>query len=309
MKKDAKTVLRNLDLQQVMAFFAVTECGSFTKAAEELHISQASVSRVIARLEQETNLILFVRKARESVLTPAGRILYREWKAAFRQMETSYLAAWETQKGYIHTLNIGCVEMKQDVSHHIALLNYMEKNCPTYAVRVECQRTEQLSERLIAGELDFILVNSFESRYLEALGVHRIPLFQSECSVYIHKAHPLYRKKEIVPGDFAARDFTVFGTDHVLASPILQDFCRKTGLTFRNLYMESDFEQAAVSFARKTGLFLSEGFFEEGQLGPVRRVPIQDMYSGMTLAWREQRMREMVKIFQDFAGQIRRSSD
>ena len=48
--------------------------------------------------------------------------------------------------------------------------------------------------------------------------------------------------------------------------------------------MESDFGQAAVSFARKTGLFFSEGIFEEGQLGEARRIPLPGFYSGMVLA-------------------------
>ena len=64
-------VLRNLDFQQALAFFAAVECGSFTKAAEKLHTSQAAVSRMIARLEQETGLILFVRKARVQLLPGA----------------------------------------------------------------------------------------------------------------------------------------------------------------------------------------------------------------------------------------------
>ena len=294
-------VLRNLDFQQALAFFAAVECGSFTKAAEKLHTSQAAVSRMIARLEQETGLILFVRKARESMPTPAGRLLYREWKAAVRQMEGAYQTAWEMQKGLVHHLRVGCVDMKQNLSHHVEFLDYFEKAHPEYMVHIDCQQTENIVERMLTGELDLVILNAFEGRHLETLGVRVSSLLQSECAVFIHPSHPLYRKTEVGLEDFAGCEFTLCGSEYILAAPVLQDFCRSTGLNFRSLYMESDFGQAAVSFARKTGLFFSEGIFEEGQLGEARRIPLPGFHSGMVLARTQGEMREPVRLIRRFA--------
>ncbi len=298
-------VLRNLNFQQALAFFAAVECGSFARAAEKLYTSQAAVSRMIGRLEQETGLILFVRKSRESIPTPAGRLLYREWKAAVRQMEDAHQAAWEMQKGLVRQLRIGCVEMKQSLSYHVALLDYFEKRHPEYMVQLECRRTENIVERMLTGELDLVILNAFEGRHLETLGVQVRPLFQAECAVFLHPSHPLYGKPEIGLEDFAGYDFTLFGSEYILAAPVLQDFCRSAGLTFRNLYMESDFGQAAVSFVRKTGLFLSEGVFEEGQLGEARRLPLPAFQAGLVLAWDRGEMREPVRVMRRFAEEIR----
>ena len=55
-------------------FATVAELGSFTKAAEKLHISQAAVSQNIAELEKTTKVKLFDRLRREVVLTNAGTV-------------------------------------------------------------------------------------------------------------------------------------------------------------------------------------------------------------------------------------------
>jgi len=60
-------------LNQLRAFLGAADSGSFTAAAGELRISQASVSELVRRLEEEHGLPLFTRAGRRLVLTSAGR--------------------------------------------------------------------------------------------------------------------------------------------------------------------------------------------------------------------------------------------
>lgn len=74
----------NFDLRQIRAFLAVAECGSFTRAAGRLNLSQPALTVQIRKLEQELRLRLFDRDTRNLALTRAGtdlvaplrRILY-----------------------------------------------------------------------------------------------------------------------------------------------------------------------------------------------------------------------------------------
>jgi len=61
-----------MTLNQLRAFLAASRTGSFTAAAVELTVAQASVSELIRRLEDELGLPLFGRGGRRLVLTPAG---------------------------------------------------------------------------------------------------------------------------------------------------------------------------------------------------------------------------------------------
>ncbi|WP_407555152.1 LysR family transcriptional regulator [Streptomyces sp. Pv4-95] len=64
-----------MTLAQLRAFQAAARCGSFTAAAAELRLTQASVSELVRRLEEEYGLVLFSRGSRRLSLTGAGELL------------------------------------------------------------------------------------------------------------------------------------------------------------------------------------------------------------------------------------------
>ncbi|MFT4320892.1 LysR family transcriptional regulator [Bartonella bacilliformis] len=66
-----------LDWDKLRVFHAAAEAGSFTHAAQRLHLSQSAISRQIAALEQDVGAPLFQRHARGLILTEQGEILYR----------------------------------------------------------------------------------------------------------------------------------------------------------------------------------------------------------------------------------------
>lgn len=66
----------NVTLRQLRAFVAVAQLGSFTAAAERLHVTQSALSVTIRSLERELGLRLFDRTTRTVELTEAGREFY-----------------------------------------------------------------------------------------------------------------------------------------------------------------------------------------------------------------------------------------
>jgi LysR family carnitine catabolism transcriptional activator len=67
----------DITLRQLAAFKAVAKAASFTAAAGELHVSQSSLSRVVADLERSLGFRLMERDTRNVELTPAGAELLR----------------------------------------------------------------------------------------------------------------------------------------------------------------------------------------------------------------------------------------
>ena len=66
-----------MDWDKLRIFHAVAEAGSFTRAGEELNLSQSAVSRQIGALEEHLGVPLFHRHARGLILTEQGELLYR----------------------------------------------------------------------------------------------------------------------------------------------------------------------------------------------------------------------------------------
>src|SRR5215470_16979178 len=64
-----------MTLRQLGIFLAVARAKSFTRAAENLHVSQSTLSQHVLELERELDVRLFDRLGRTVTLTEAGRLL------------------------------------------------------------------------------------------------------------------------------------------------------------------------------------------------------------------------------------------
>ncbi|MEK1839688.1 MAG: LysR substrate-binding domain-containing protein [Pseudomonas sp.] len=79
-------------LNAVRAFAVAARHQSFSLAAEELHVSHSAVSRHIKLLEQYLGVLLFERRIRQSVLTPAGQRFYEQVSAGLSQIANAAAA-------------------------------------------------------------------------------------------------------------------------------------------------------------------------------------------------------------------------
>lgn len=77
-------------LPAVRAFEAAARLGSFTRAAAELHMTQAAVSYQIKQLEERLGVRLFQRQPRQVVLTPAGQRLATAAIDAFQRLNQAF---------------------------------------------------------------------------------------------------------------------------------------------------------------------------------------------------------------------------
>lgn len=78
-----------MDIRRLEAFSKVYELGSFSKAGQELYLSQPTISSHISVLEDELGVKLFDRMGRSVLPTQAGELLYRHVVEAFRNLESA----------------------------------------------------------------------------------------------------------------------------------------------------------------------------------------------------------------------------
>ena len=74
-------------LEYYKVFYYTAKCGSVTKAAAELNISQPAVSQALKQLEQSLNTELFYRASKGMQLTAEGELLFSYVKNGYEQIE------------------------------------------------------------------------------------------------------------------------------------------------------------------------------------------------------------------------------
>lgn len=99
----------NLELYRI--FYTVAKCGSLTKAAEELYISQPAVSQTIKQLEGQLNTTLFNRTHRGVELSPqAGRLIFKKVEQALAILDSVEKDLTELNNSAAGTLRIGATD-------------------------------------------------------------------------------------------------------------------------------------------------------------------------------------------------------
>lgn len=146
----------NLELYRV--FHLVGKNGSFTKAANELFMTQSAVSQAISRLEKELGTLLFYRTPKGAILTAEGKVLQEHVSSALGILE----AAEDTIQAY-QGLRRGALRIAVgDTISRYFLLPYLEEfhaRYPAIKLKILNGTTPEILEFLKAGKADVGVCN------------------------------------------------------------------------------------------------------------------------------------------------------
>lgn len=87
-----------LDWDKLRIFHAAAEAGSFTRASENLGLSQSAISRQVAALESEVGVPLFHRHARGLILSEQGEMLFQTANEVLQRLEAVRMQLTETKE-------------------------------------------------------------------------------------------------------------------------------------------------------------------------------------------------------------------
>jgi DNA-binding transcriptional LysR family regulator len=186
-----------MELRQLKYFIAVAERLSFSKAAQELHVTVPPLSRQVRQLEDEFGVQLFVRDRRHVALTDAGRTLLREARVLVTQtarISDSVRLAKCGEAGLVRT------GIAPGLGEHVSrVLMEHSKRYPD----VELQYQEIVSglqgKPLVEEEIDVGFVRClFDSFQLDAK-----VLFEERLVVHVSKTSPLARRRSLRIKDLA----------------------------------------------------------------------------------------------------------
>ena len=146
-------------------FLAVVRAGSFTRAAEELHVTQPAVSQHIRQLEAHYGCTLFSKTGRGVKPTRAGQLLYQALDAE-RNDETRLRAeidALQGEKDARPPLRLGCTRTIADYVAPRLLAQHLARH-PGEHVLMRTGNTAELVALIDTGEIDFALVEGYFDR-------------------------------------------------------------------------------------------------------------------------------------------------
>jgi LysR family transcriptional regulator, transcriptional activator of the cysJI operon len=214
---------------RLKVFYTVARRLSFTKAAEELLISQPAVTTHIKELENQFKLALFERRGNKVFLSAAGKVLLKHTEALqgiYRQIEFDLNQLNQSFKGVLH------VGSSTSITQYVlppllARFHHLHQE-----VRVELfsGNTEQIEQALLNKTIEVGVIEGKSKRR----EIHYDPFLKDEIVLVCSSRNPLARKEEIRLEDLKKLPFLLrepgSGTLEVIADALKQKGIRLSDL-------------------------------------------------------------------------------
>lgn len=189
-------------MRQVEAFRAVMMSGGITAAASMLHISQPSVSRLIADMERAVGFRLFDRRGARIHPTAQAQALYEAVRRSYAGLDLLDQAARRIRAHPVGTVRIAALAAIA-MSILPAVIGRFRLLYPDIKVTVESLGQSAIEERVFLGQADLGI--GLDARGRE--GVRSTHLACAEYVCVLPADHALARRPQLAIGDLAGEEF------------------------------------------------------------------------------------------------------
>lgn len=224
-----------MDLASLNAFIAIAEMGSFSLAADRLHLTQPAVSKRLATLETQLNVRLFDRLGREIGLTEAGRALLPRAYQILNVLDDTRRALTNLNGNVSGRLSLA-------TSHHIGLhrlpplLRTFTRRYPDVNLDIRFLDSEIAYEEVLHGRAELAVITLAPQT---AAPVRAVKVWDDPLDFVVAPEHPLAQKSEISLADIAGYP-AVFPGGNTFTHHIAHRLFEREGLT-PNITMSTNY--------------------------------------------------------------------
>ena len=189
-----------MTLQQIKCAVTIADCNSMNKAAQQLYVSQPSLSGTIKDLEEEIGITIFIRTNRGITVTPEGN----EFLGYARQVMDQYQLLNERyieKKSVKKKFSVSMQHYTFAVKAFVELVKQFGMD--EYEFAVYETKTYEVLENVKNGksEIGVIYINSFNQKILtkmfHEMKLEFTPLFDCKTYVYLWKGNPLAKMSSL----------------------------------------------------------------------------------------------------------------
>jgi LysR family hydrogen peroxide-inducible transcriptional activator len=226
-----------MEMHQLRYVVAVARAGNFSRAAEQCHVSQPSLSQQIQKLEEELGERLFDRMKRQAKLTAHGEAFLPR---ALKILEEVDLARREASDARSLLRGRVIVGVLPTIAPYLlpAVLGDFAQRFPSVEIVAQEETTALLLKLANACEIDFAVA----SRPIQDRRMEVQDLFTEELRLALPPRHSLTRKRTVRLADLEKEPFIVMKEGHCLGDQVL-NFCERRDLkptiSFRTAQLET----------------------------------------------------------------------
>lgn len=284
-----------MTLVQLEYFETVAKCGSMSKAAEKLFVSQPAISKQIMLLERELGIALLHRSYNNISPTPAGKIILDhidiEKKTFAAVLEKARLVDGIK---YAKMFSVGILE-SADIKNFTQAINQFSLDNPNVFIKLEELNLSSLVSGLITNKFDLIITLDYSIRSTKDINVSALTKAQHQG--YISLDHRLASKPDISLSDLSSECFYVPSVDNnPLNSDFLKHICSSYGFTPTEIITLPNIDSVLLAVQMGFGAAVLDDHIALKSNIKLVRIPTE-VYSAVVFAWRKNDDNPNIPIF------------
>ncbi|WP_408891988.1 LysR family transcriptional regulator [Paenibacillus taichungensis] len=287
-----------MELLQLKYFQKVAKLQHMTKAAQELHIAQSSLSRTISRLEEDLGVPLFEREGRQIRLNTFGQCFIKRVEKVFNELEEGKKEIADLQEEENRTIVVGATITR--------MLPDLFKEFLTVYPKVKFQLFQfsntEIQERIQEGDIDLC----FSSPPINQSGIVSVPIVTEEFYLAVPPNHDLANRNTVQLSEIVEESFISLTMDYSFQQN-LNLLCEQSGFIPKIMFESNDLEVIGKLVIDGFGVAFMPGYWwKEDRVNLPIKVPINSPYSQRVigLSWKEERyISNIANDFREFAVQ------
>jgi LysR family transcriptional regulator, hydrogen peroxide-inducible genes activator len=284
-----------MELQQLRYFCAIADTGSFSRAAQQTHVSQPSLSQQIRKLEDELGARLFDRLGRSVRLTEMGSAFLPRARGVLRELEAARNEVVERTASVAGTVCVGVIPTIAPYYLPPVLAGFA-RECPQARVTVVEEITPLLLDRLRAGAMDVALVAlplTVRGHEFEAF-----PLAIEKLFAVLPTKHRLAKRRTVLLEDLEDEPFLLLRDGHCFRETTMAA-CKRARLNPQIVFESGQFSSILSMVTGGLGISIVPAMAVEKKAGCCF-VPLADDRAVRTIGAVTLHGRSMTRVARGF---------
>jgi Transcriptional regulator len=245
-----------MNSKQIETVLELAETLNFSRAAENLYLSQPTITYQLNELEKEIGFRIFDRSGKGAVLTPAGSQFIVTLRSVRQELKQAIEQGQNFSSVYQENVRI-CMPIRSALYYLPQTIEKYARENPSVLITPSFDWYHGF-DSFLKGDQDILFAIENEVSHLHDVNIH--PLYLSHIYLVCNKTDKLANKKIITEDDLKGRTLMVGGGSQAPLRAVQQRVLRNTGIDYFN---SKDHDTSLTNVAAHKAVVLSPGFLND----------------------------------------------
>lgn len=301
----------NITIETLRAFRAAAEMQSFTKAAEQMYMTQPAFSRLMSGLEKEWNIKLFERTTRRVELTQGGQTCYITTVRMLDQYDQMLTEVEKIKRTFNGELKIGCNSHSGLPDAFVQAMRAMKREYPGIRLSMQSGGSNDLIPMVENGALDCALAWSKSVSSFEHLNGIKVELTHKYA--ILPSTHPLSEKEKVTLRDLAGIPIIFLKERETRTYQMVTSYCQELKISLMEAPLAKTFDEMMMRVSiggegAVSSFVYSDHYFRDVIFRPIADLDQEEINGWRMFLWRKDTPNEGVTVLAGMLDQQLRSA-